>query len=180
MKKILLIIAITLIIFQIVVLATAIDVGSAATNRGGLSTAVYTWVSRDNPANETGKITSVEIWSYNNLTLCEVAIFFVVSGDNLSTRDTQVIGAVTGGAKRTFEVDLNVEAGDYIGIFAASGNLEFDYSGGAGAWNSNADRIPCTNQYFSVNAACIISLYGTGETEEEEEEANAIFFGTNF
>lgn len=172
-------------IFQMVVLAIEIDIGSAAVNRASF---LYpqTTVNKANPANATGTITSIEIWAKVDLVNCEVATFFVVSGNNLSTRDTVTIGAVTAGSKQTFTEDsgsdpisLNVEAGDYIGIWYTSGQLD-KTDAGIGTWQESGDNIPCENQLFDTTSDDTISLYGTGETEEEEAEVNAIWFGTNF
>ena len=178
MKKILLIIAITFCIFQMVVLATSIDIGSPATTRGSTESGGKTMVVKDNPANASGTITSVEIYAGSSLGSCEVATFYVVSGNNLSTRDTHTIGSVTGGSKQTFEVDLDVEEGDYIGMYYAFGTLYRDTSGYVGRWHSSGDKIPCADLTFSYYANWTISLYGTGATTAEED--NAIFFGNNF
>ena len=165
MKKILLIITIALCIFQMVVLAIAIDIGAPAIDRGA-TLSNYTVINKDNPANETGKITSIEIWANVNLTGCEVATFFIVSGNNFSTRDTHAIGNVTAGSKQTFSgLDITVEAGDYIGIYAPGGTMERDSSGGAGIWYvAGVDHIPCTNQTFTFLANNVMSLYGIGAT----------------
>ena len=147
-----------------VVMATEIDVGAAATNRTS-EKFTGTYMVIVNPADGTGKITSVEIYAVTgyNLTLVEVATFYVVSGNFLSTRDWEYIGNVTAGSKQTFVVDLNVVAGDYIGIyFASGGKIEADSTG---TYMSKAgDNIPCTNIEFSSPVAGTISLYGTGET----------------
>jgi len=164
MKKILLIIAFILCIFQMVVLATAIDIGSAAINRNSSVTYGYTLINKDNPANESGKITSVDIWANVSLTSCQIATFFVVSGDNLSTRDTYYIGTVQLGFKRTFTVDLDVQAGDYIGIYYPSGEIESNDTGYSGVWFSSGDLIPCTNHGFSTQSGDTMSLYGIGAT----------------
>jgi len=95
---------------------------------------------------------------------CEVATFYVVSGDNLTTRDTYAIGNVTAGAKQTFAVDLDVEVGDYIGIYNSAGAIEVDLSGGSGLWRLNSDEIPCTNETFGSEADNRISLYAEGVT----------------
>lgn len=187
MKKILLIICIILTIFQILVLATAIDIGSAAIDRGSAYGA-DTLVNKINPSDGSGKITSVEIWANEEMADCEVATFFVVSGSNLSTRDYETVdngngaGVVLAGSKQTFVVDLDVEVGDYIGIYYSSGSIDYQYpTGDAGWWYGySGDRIPCTNYYFGSQSSATLSLYGTGATEEEEEEGDAIFFGTNF
>ncbi|MBA7591969.1 hypothetical protein ES708_34140 [subsurface metagenome] len=100
---------------------------SPAINRAS-SDSGYTNVNIGNPANASGKITSVEIWANTILFDCKVGIFYVVSGNILSTRDWVQIGTVTAGAKKTFEVDLEVEEGDYIGI-CQEGDIEYDTSG---------------------------------------------------
>jgi len=164
MKKILLIIAITFCIFQLVVLAVDIDIGMPAINRGSTASN-YTWVNMGNPANASGTITSIEIWAQTALTNCEVATFYVVSGDNLSTRDTEFIGDVTPpGSKLTFVVDLDVEAGDYIGAYYTAGTIERDSSGMPGCWMKTGDNIPCSNLLFTNRDDEAISLYGTGIT----------------
>ena len=178
MKKILLIIALALLIFQMVVLATAIDVGSGAID-GGNYWNPQTLIDTKNPANDSGTITSVEIWAMTtyDLSNCEVAIFFLVSGTNYSTRDTHTIGSVTAGSKQTFSgLSLDVQTGDYIGIYFSAGYLERNDTGVA-TYYVAGDHIPCTNQTFSLISGHTVSLYGTGTTEEE---ANVIFFGTNF
>ena len=166
MKKILLIITIIFCIFQMIVLAIAIDIGEQAINRGSTAATGITWVSQDNPANASGKITSIEIWANSALVNCEVATFFVVSGNNLSTRDTHSIGAVTSGSKQTFSgLDIDVEVGDYIGVYYTAGALERDTSGyPGGLWYRNTDAIPCTNETFTEAGGDTISLYGTGTT----------------
>lgn len=180
MKKILLIIALTFCIFQVVVLATVIDIGAPAINRSTDWGGGRTVILKDNPANLSGTITSIEIWAYHAITSCEVATFYVVSGNNLSTRDWENIGNIGYGYKVTKSVNLDVEEGDYIGIkIDSSGDLSTDKTGGAGMWYKTGDYIPCTDVLFSSNDAYILSLYGTGVTGDEEGD-NAIFFGANF
>lgn len=146
-----------------VVLATDIFVGAPAINRGS-TLGAFTLIN-NNSANESGIITSVEIWCDNDLTNCEVAIFFNVSGNNFSTRDYEYIGAVEDDAKRTFSVDLDVEAGDYIGMYFTAGYIERDTSGCDGLWVKSGDSIPCTNITFTSYATSALSLYGTGTTD---------------
>ena len=161
MKKILLIVAIVFCIFQMVVLAVDIDIGSLAIDRGVTLASNYTMIEKNNPANASGIITSVEIWANATLINCEVATFYVVSGNYLSTRDYEYIGTVTAGAKRTFSVDLNAKAGDYIGIYYSEGSLDGD-SFGDGRWYYGSDVIPCSNQLFSSLSSKTMSIYGTG------------------
>lgn len=143
----------------------AIDIGAAAIFRAG-AVGAYTLVVKENPANGTGAITSVEIYAVSgqDLANCEVANFYVVSGDNLSTRDSETIGAVVGGSKQTSSgLDMGVTAGDYIGIYYTSGQLRKSVFGD-GYWLFQADYIPCANQAFTPVANTTISLYGIGAT----------------
>lgn len=162
MKKIILIIILTLAIFQMATLAIDIYIGANAIDRD-TSMGPYTMIN-NNSANESGTITSVEIWASINLTNCEVATFFNVSGVNFSTRDYEAIGTVTSGSKQTFPVSLNVEAGDFIGIHYTAGNIERDTASCNGMWIKSGDNIPCTNITFTSYATSAISLYGTGTT----------------
>jgi len=174
------IIAIVFCIFQMVVLATAIDMGYPAIDRTGSDGSGSTIVIKDNPANASGKINKVEIWCDDNIPDCEVATFFVVSGNYLSTRDHEAIGTVVSGAKRTFTVDLDVEAGDYIGLYLGpGGNIDRSPSGG-NIWRTfSSDDIPCENVEFSTGTI-VISLYATGATVEVAKKKNVIFMGSNF
>ena len=184
MKKILLIIAIVLCIFQMVVLATAIDIGAGATERASAFTYNYTLIETTNPSNGNGIITSIEIWANVSLVGCKVATFYSVDA-NFSTRDTVIIGNVSSAGKQTFTEDsesnpisLNVQSGDFIGMFYTAGNVKMDTTGGISLYTSSGDQIPCNEHSFdSPYTDYVISLYGTGTTEEA---ANAIFFGTNF
>lgn len=166
MKKVLLIGFVIFCIFQMIVMATAIDIGSAAIDRGsaGPFTDTRTYVDQNNPANASGTITSVEIFANAELSNCEVATFYVVSGNNLSTRDTHTIGTVAAGSKQTFSgLNITVVAGDYIGICATAGEIDRVLSGD-GYWLSYYDKIPCVSDSFEDNADRTISLYGTGAT----------------
>ena len=180
MKKILLIIAIAFCIFQMVVLATAIDVGCPATDRGTSYSTPRTCANLTNPANLTGKITTIKIWANTDMGNCKVATFYSTGGNNLSTRDWETIGAVTAGAERTFVVDLDVVAGDYIGYYDATGKIEADGTGYSGTLTTiGADNIPCTDVEFTPDSALdnCVSLYGTGETVGWPHKWNTITIG---
>ena len=85
---------------------TTVDVGNAATNRDSGSSPNYTIVSKGNPSNTTGTITSIEIWANTDMSNVEVGTFYVVSGANLTCRDSQAIGSVTSGSKQTLTSTL--------------------------------------------------------------------------
>lgn len=138
-----------------------IDIGNEAISRSSGLTS-RTVVDKGNPANATGKIISIEIWAHTDIVNCKVATFFGVSGDNLSTRDYEILGNIADGEKRIFTVDINVQEGDYIGIYFESGLIFTDYSGGAGMWYTYSDNIPCTNIEFIWVDNFASSFYGKG------------------
>jgi hypothetical protein len=148
----------------------AIDIGSEATDRTSGDTKNNTYISLNNPATSNGTITSIEIWPTVGggvISGFEVAIFYLVSGSNYSTRDYEAIpGNITAGQKSTFTVDLDIQVGDLIGCTwtgGASASIECDNTGGSGILYATGNVIPCTNQAFSVlRAAGIHSLHGIG------------------
>ncbi|MBA7624193.1 hypothetical protein ES703_31600 [subsurface metagenome] len=141
-----------------------ITIGAAAIDRVDAFVANYTLVNKENPADANGSITSIEIFavSGNNLANCEVATFSA-SGNDLTSRDSEAIGAVTGGSKQTFSgKDMDAQTGDYIGCTYTAGKLECAMSGGLGIWWKAGDNIPCTSVSFSLEGDGVISLYGEG------------------
>ncbi len=143
-----------------------IDIGSAAIDRNTYGTPGYTWIYNDNPANASGSITSVEIFAVSGYDLSdfEVAIFYIVSGANMSTRDYETIGSVTGGSKQTFSgLDMDVETGDFIGGYWSAGRLELGNASGVTYYYLSGDNIPCTDLTFSYASNYTGSIYGEGE-----------------
>jgi len=148
----------------------SIDVGDAATERTSYFHATNTIVNKGNPANATGSIDTVEVWLSADTVTFAVAAFYVVSGNNLSTRGyDEDIGVVVGGSKQTCSgLSISIETGDYIGTHYTVGGEENqgvrqDNDGGAGIWyEASTDYIPCTNEEFNSYNDYQISLYGTG------------------
>ncbi|MBA7579053.1 hypothetical protein ES708_20919 [subsurface metagenome] len=186
MKKILLIIVIVFCIFQMVVLAVAIDVGGEAIDRPDATTTNATYIFKTNPANASGVITSIEVWCNVSFEGFKVATFYKTNGNVFSTRDTHFIGTVVAGDKRIFSgLNININEGDYLGCYFTNypnGKHELNKTGGQGYWLLTGDYIPCTDTTFTLsgNSTYVHSVYGIGTTEVAEEEENVIFFGTNF
>jgi len=170
MKKILLIGFIIFYIFQMVVMAIDIDIGSLAIDRpGAMSATNRTYINERNPANANGEITTVEIWANVDMTDVEVATFYNVSGTNFSSRDSTYIGNVTSGSKHTASgLNITVQEGDYIGIYFNAGAIEkttTDDPDNEGFWHLAGDQIPCTDATFTHYTNSELSLYGIGTTE---------------
>lgn len=164
MKRLILIIVISLLLLQMIVLAAVITMGNEAINRDSGGGSGNTWVDRLNPADGAGTITTVEIWAKTTIQGCEVATFSAV-GNDLTTRDTQSIGNVLSGSKRTFVVDLDVEVGDYIGLKITLGDaIEASSGGGNSIWAKFGDFIPCAAETFDIQDWGAISIKGIGAT----------------
>ena len=144
-----------------------IDIGQAAIDRAVELSPFSTWVNIGKTANASGLITSVEIWAtLADLAGCKVGIFYTTGVNKLKCRSAATIGAVVKGAKRTFAVSLEVQAGDYIGIYWSAGYLEWDMAGYAGAWEHVGDYcIVGAEAVFAFYLADAISLHGIGETQ---------------
>jgi len=186
MKRIIILLLSLILFLTIVAYAQDIDIGAGAIDRGwyaGDTGNKRTYVSEDNPANDSGTLTSFEIWAYADITELEVATFYE-SGGEWYTRDNESIaGTVTAGAKRTYEISLDVESGDILGI-AFIGQVERMHSGDAGYpaegyLYESGDNIPMSGfTGWDADTAYAISVYATGTTGGTTE--NAIFMGMNF
>jgi hypothetical protein len=141
----------------------AIDIGGDAINRDSITTAGYTYVDRTNPANNSGKITSFELWAKSGLTGCKVGVCSG-SGTSYDDRDYETIGSVTAGSKQTFSgLDIDVVAGDYTMYYASTGTLErstFDHSGVYYCKNDRFGAGAATFTRLSTESA--LSAYATG------------------
>jgi hypothetical protein len=159
----------------------AIDVGSAATDRAdsvSLATAYSpdTAVDGNNAANADGSIDTVEIWLNNAATDTKDGGLwfgtFSASGNVLTCRDSEGVGACAAGSKQTFTgLDITVVTGDYIGAChrgTDSCTVDRVTSGAAGGiWPASTEIIdPTDSASFEYASGHAISLYGTGDTGE--------------
>ena len=135
---------------------------SEAINRNSQYGTLGTIINKNGRALYSGTIKQVRIWANTTLYNCEIATFYNVSGNNFTTRTYQSIGTVTAGAVREITVNLNVQAGDYIGIHCTGGKIDVNTTGGDGAWWTSPpdDSIPCVNKAFNYVSGWVISLEG--------------------
>jgi hypothetical protein len=138
----------------------AIDIGTAAIDRGSAFPAGYTVLQLDNPANAAGVITSVELWFATDTSNIKVGTFY--GSGSYTMRDSVDIGAVVSGAKRTFTgLSIDVEIGDVIGFYYPDGSLENDSGVGGTQKYANANYFDGTEHIY-LEASQIASIYGTG------------------
>lgn len=162
-----------------------IDIGSAALEReANFGGAGYTSIDENNPANNTGTITSVEIWAGVNMTGCRIGTFYTTNGNTLKCRDSATIGNVTAGSKQTFTEDsggnplaIEVSAGDYIGLYYATGDIRYDFTG-LGVWYASGEHIdPNDEATYTHIASRTISLYGEGVLPVTWEDLSGLSAG---
>lgn len=142
-----------------------IDIGVLVAEAQGQGwAATSTRINEANPANLSGKITEVKIWALSEIADFVVAVFEKVNGDTFTARASQALGTITPGELITKEVDLEVEAGDYIGCYGSGGSMDGKAAGGVGMWYKVGDQTGCSATEFTHAADFDISLYGTGAT----------------
>jgi len=139
-----------------------IDVGETTNLSYGWSG--YTLVDKANPANADGTIDTVLVYPNVTVTNVELATFYVVSGNNLTSRDNETyIGEIASGGERTLTgLSIDILTTDYIGLWHDSGKFYGVMSGAGGLWYAAGDKIPSDNQAFSSLATASVYLYGTG------------------
>jgi len=149
----------------------AIDIGSPAIDRTThFDYNNYTFILKDNPANATGTITQIQILPYGDpgssyhITGVKVGIFYVTNGNTLKCRSVADIGTVTAGAGvQTFNVSLEVHAGDYLGYHHDTNEIEASASGYPGLWYTTTDTCIVDNETtYTAVANFTLSVYGTG------------------
>lgn len=135
-----------------------IYVGSPAIDRPTANKFGSTRINANNPANKTGVLTKVAVYMSRAATSLEVATFYKVDSNTLSTRDCVNLGNVPAGYSE-HTVSLQVVKDDLIGCFFPSGYIRRS-DVGDGYWSQSGDHIPCTNQSFSFYSPRTISLCG--------------------
>lgn len=144
-----------------------IDIGLPAIARPGGYDQGATLIALDNPANLAGKIKKVELWFQTNATGVKAGTFFGAA-PNFTCRDFEVIGNVASGAKRTFTgLNIDVEIGDFIGVYSATGQMEKTDDVHLGIYHKWGDQFEAGEQGYALQAGDGMSVYGEGDVPSE-------------
>ena len=143
----------------------AIDIGNEAINRDSYIDYNKTLIDGTNTANASGRLTSVSVYANVEMLNSVVAIFYRPDSgghpNNFTARDSQSLGTVPAGLSN-HDVDLEVEEGDYIGIyFFGQGRIDSAVSGGL-YWNIGSNQTEADDVEFSAPGDAIISLGAIG------------------
>lgn len=143
-----------------------IDVGPGAIDRSSSFNYGYTIIDQANPANDTGILTSFDIWGTTNISSVKMGTFYG-SSTSYTCRDYETLGTVVGGSKQSYTgLDCSVTSGDFIGSYNATGILECHPSGYTGVYFKTGDQFSAGAQTYSNASGRAISLYATGATVE--------------
>lgn len=144
----------------------AIDIGVAAIDRIATAGTGTTYINKDNPANETGILTSIELYFKTTGSGVKVGTF---SGSSTSwtNRDYETIGAVTAGSKQTFTgLSCDVTANDLLGLVNTGGGCAYDTKGSGGYLYKLGDQMGAGTQTYILDdqSKIALSCYATGES----------------
>jgi hypothetical protein len=165
MKKlsILLILTILFVIIFPTIVYAATDIGSDATDRVDKAGADgYTIINLNTPIAASGTIITAEVWAYSDMQNFRVGIFYNAGGDSYTCRSsTASLGTVTAGSKQTFtDLTLTANAGDFIGCYSTTGEIEKTNSGSGNAWYYGNKIGVGNNDTYNISSNTTISLGG--------------------
>lgn len=148
-------------------MGTIITIGNDVINRASnTGTNNATHIDTLVPANGSGLIKQIQVWSAVDLTNLRIGIFRLVSGTTYKCIDvTGNLGTAVSGAVRTFSVNLYVKAGDCIGFYQSSGQWKSTSTGGALKIKTAYQPIIEDAQNYSTSSTHIISIKATGVSD---------------
>lgn len=150
-----------------------IDVGHPAIDLPGADDGGFTYVNDYNPANATGIITEVKLYSYVAMGGIKVASF-TASGNNLTSRGYTSLPNQSAAGLSTFTAPADftpfaIRVGEYLGIYfdvaspvSGEGAIDAGTTTGNHGWYKSGDNIPCSGLAFTPVSNYSIALYATG------------------
>jgi hypothetical protein len=148
----------------------AIDIGAGADNLSSSFNPIdKTVIDRTNPANDSGEITTFEVFLYySSLTGCVIGTLTKGTENNYTGQDYESLGSVSAGSKQTFSgKSCHVHTNDVIGFSATGGGgaLESQTTGGSGYLSYAGNGWDGSSHAYSLwQSSGQFGLYGTGET----------------
>jgi hypothetical protein len=143
--------------------ATIIDIGPGAIFRSSnASSNTRTRIDIGNPANDTGILTTFEIYLHADSTDVKMGTFSKNSS-SFTNRDFESLGNVTSGSKQTFTgKNCDVKSGDYLGSYFNTGNLAWSASGGQDVYYYSGNAFTGGALNFTFDDGHTSSIYATG------------------
>jgi len=120
--------------------------GSEAIDRIGASQIGYTYIMSELPATISGEIITIKLygsgWTGTNMKVGT----FSKSGLNFTPRDFAIIASVSPSEMTETAVSIDVEPGDYLGVYTADSRIKADATG-VGVWLKSGDGFGGVNAY---------------------------------
>jgi len=132
--------------------------GGYAVNLNSTVASGSTYIASVNAATRAGKVDQVQIYCATKLEGVKVATFDEISTNVYTARDVESIDDVTAGATQVFTVDLDVEVGDYIGIYFTGGTLDASTASGGSMKSKAGDQTACSGATFSSTSGTSIAI----------------------
>lgn len=141
---------------------TNIDVGSPAISRAYTLLTGYTSVTKVNPVNANGKIDKVDLYVGSAGSFI-VAIYEDKGSNQLKVKDNHDCGNLGVGLHSNIAVDLDVIAGEYIGVYSSGGGIDYNYPEGSDRWYKVANYTTIGQTYtFTYSAVNVMySMFGS-------------------
>lgn len=124
----------------------------------------YTAISLDNPANNNGTIKTINIFVDSTMSGVKVGTFYG-SGGYYTMRDYQVISTSLSSGLNSIDVDIQIEKGDYIGIYYTGGYIKIKDISGDGYYLVNGDKFDGSGHTYSTFNSKSLSLNGSSYIE---------------
>lgn len=146
----------------------SVDVGGPANNFSHPCGATYTYIVTENPANISGMITELDVFTEALGNNVYFGIFYVVSGNTLKCRSAVNVGSLSAGLNSGIAVALAVEPGDYIGCYCSGQHcVSRNYNAGGGDYNQwyklvNGCIVDSEITYLYMAGKSRLAIYGTG------------------
>jgi hypothetical protein len=143
--------------------AQSIDVGTAAIDRPSLAPGSYTWLVKENPANASGVIDTVQfrIATSGTGTVTVGTFTYAGSSGKYSTNDYEDLGTFGEGYSSVTGLNIDVLADDLLGSYTVHSFDRTD-SGGYGVFYKTGNYVGQDNITYSTSSGRTLSLYATG------------------
>lgn len=138
-----------------------ISIGAPPIDRTDTWPPSYTAIEGTNPAGVDFTITTVKIYVVIEMEEIKIATFSKTNDNTFTARDAVSIPDQASGLNE-IEVELEAQAGDYIGAYWTNGVIERDKTDGETVWYLAGDQTACVEAEFTPLPGHIVSLYGEG------------------
>jgi hypothetical protein len=153
-----------------------IDIGPGAVTQSSTWNVTRTVIDLNNPANDTGNLTSAEFYFSSGDGLNVKVGTFYGAGTDYTYRASATIGTVISGSKQTFTgLSFAVTSNDYLGIYASEGKIKIITTTGAAVYYMTGDHMTAegAQTYTLYGATVKISIYATGATVDITPKTSA-------